>query len=169
MVAGTGYKEGRLTVDLDTLGPANPGLVGVLRLHPDGTPDATFDGDGVMTFGNQAVFDFPPTPVSDLVMSAADVTVDAAGRVFLAGQSVPLTAPWALPFTTGTPATLPAGLSRPFAARLTAAGGLDPAFGSGGVVPLIPGFANGAWVALRTPGRGRDDRRRVRHRRVRRD
>src|SRR2546430_2468306 len=42
VVAGTGYKEGRLTVDLDTLGPANPGLVGVLRLHPDGTPDATF-------------------------------------------------------------------------------------------------------------------------------
>jgi uncharacterized delta-60 repeat protein len=82
----------------------------VKRLHPDGSVDASFGVDGAVTVS------FPGT--SFAILSIA--SLDAAGRILLAGF------------------TVPDGASRRFfaAARLLPNGTLDTTFGTGGFVAI---------------------------------
>lgn len=82
---------------------------GVARLNADGSVDATFDSDG------RATVSFGATS------AATAVAVDGSGNIVLGG--------W-----TGSPSPLGIGTVKSdfAAARLTAAGALDPAFGAGG-------------------------------------
>lgn len=79
------------------------GAFAIARLLKDGAPDATFDGDGKATVA------FPDTTTA----TARSVALDSKGRIHAGGFSTGLTGAFA-------------------AARLTAAGGLDDTFGTGG-------------------------------------
>jgi uncharacterized delta-60 repeat protein len=93
----------------------------VLRLHSDGTPDAAFGDSG------RVEFEFADGGADD---QAADVAVDAEGRLVVAGYSDDPTA-----VLRTTHDVIP----RAFAlARLTPAGRLDETFGDNGTVS--PGF-----------------------------
>ncbi|HYH63910.1 MAG TPA: hypothetical protein VD866_04360 [Urbifossiella sp.] len=95
-----------------------------IRLNADGTPDPTFDGDGVRSVAFSAV---------NGVDQAHAVAVQADGKIVLAGLATP-----------GTTAT-------DFAAvRLNADGSLDTTFSADGVitVPVLAGFAGDSASAV---------------------
>lgn len=92
----------------------------VARYHPDGTPDASFDGDGM------ALVEFDGESI------ARAAAVQPNGRLVLAGSAIQ-------PFGGGCCAA-------DFAlARLTATGALDSSFGGDGrvVTDFLPGADNG--------------------------
>ena len=97
--------------------------VGVARLTAGGALDATFDGDGRATITNVN------GAVREFALAAADVAVDAAGRVVLLGNQNRYGLPY--PVFEGGPTVEP---PKPFLARFTAGGQLDSAFGTAGVV-----------------------------------
>jgi uncharacterized delta-60 repeat protein len=70
--------QGRILVVGRVKVSANDGDMLVGRFLPDGTPDSSFDGDGI------AKFDFP---VVDDFDTAAAVTVDAQGRILVVGET----------------------------------------------------------------------------------
>jgi uncharacterized delta-60 repeat protein len=90
-----------------------PGRFALLRLRPDGTPDSSFSGDGLLV---------SPDLSGAGIEAAADVVVQPGGRVVVAG----------------TAGTADPNVRNFLIARYTAAGALDNSFGlaGGGVTEL---------------------------------
>jgi uncharacterized delta-60 repeat protein len=96
----------------------------VARLNPDGTPDPTFDGDGVATFA---------LPGEGQTVQNLAVLPDGS-VVLVAPEFVDVTPPGVIPppgFRFRTPDVV--------VVKLTPDGRLDPAFGTGGVARFDPG------------------------------
>jgi uncharacterized delta-60 repeat protein len=108
------------------------GVLSIARLDPDGSPDLTFDGDGLAEFRNFS------TPTTHILEKAGDLafTRDAAGNVngYLISATQELYAP-------GGGETIDQNW---LLARYTLAGTLDPAFGSGGRV--VTDFAGAGFI-----------------------
>jgi uncharacterized delta-60 repeat protein len=114
--------------------PLNLSTFFVLRLNPDGSPDATFGHGGLATvvFGSGANFD-----------RASGIAVDAGGRIVLAGTASSNPEP-----STGPDFAL---------ARLNPDGSLDPTFGTGGETTVSFGtgftFDSASGLAIDPAGR----------------
>lgn len=87
----------------------------LLRLTPDGMPDATFGTGGSVPLTRNMVDSGPDTLSHNLINSPISVAADSLGRVYVVGR---------VGWETGQLAV----------SRLTATGALDTTFGSGGTV-----------------------------------
>lgn len=88
----------------------------VIRLLADGTPDATFDADGIVETGW-------PTPVASLISEAFDVAVQPDGKIVAAGSTGASYLNWPSNFAS---------------ARYDMSGALDPTWGTAGKSEITP-------------------------------
>lgn len=98
--------DGRVVV----AGLADDGVIGLARLKADGAPDRSFSGDGRKTTNLPGFFDV-----------AADLEIDATGRIVVVGETVTIHP------RSGAPK------ENAVAVRYTATGAVDRSFGAQGV------------------------------------
>ena len=107
-----------------------------------GAPNPTLKAGSLdPTFGNGGVFELAATALESLQVRANSITVDAAGRLLVAG--------WTAPLSAASPADA-------LVARVLPSGVVDPSFGNGGIVVTPFGGdrrSEGRWM-FPAPGGG---------------
>jgi len=118
--------DGKIVVAVSSLGGSSEFEVGVVRYHPDGSLDTSFNGTGIAT-----------TAVGDGAAFAAAIAVQSDGKILLAGYA------------------LVAGSNNFAVVRFLSDGTLDGGFGSGGKVTTAvgSGFDFASSLTLQSDGR----------------
>jgi uncharacterized delta-60 repeat protein len=123
--------DGKIVAAGGTPGPANNGDIAVARFNDDGSPDTSFDGDGMVTVGltgRTSTGGVVPTKET-----AVGLAVQSDGAILLSGQN-----------TSGAGVTF---VGETFLLRLDPAGTLDSGFGDNGKV-VSADLDEGAGVAV---------------------